>query len=581
MSLGGDPSDTLDDAVRRSIAAGVTYVVAAGNDSMDATGVSPARVSEAITVGATDPTDTKPWWSNFGPGLDIFAPGVTINAAWHTSDTATRSLSGTSMASPHAAGVVAIYLGQVGHKSPTDVRNAIVAAGTAGVVGSPGTGSPNLLLYSGFLMEGEGARVNVALAANGATAAASSSRSANYPPASVINGDRLGVKWAAGGGWTDATASIFPDWLEITFSGTKTIDEVAVFTIQDNSTSPSPPTPTMTFALYGLVDFIVQYWTGSTWDAVPGGVVRGNNLVWRRVTFPAITTSRIRVLAERAADGRLSRLVEIEAYEAAVAPGNAAPAVALTAPSDGAVFPAPADIVVSADASDSDGSVAEVAFFSDGAPIGTDSTAPYSITWTTATPGAHILTAVATDNLGAATTSTPVDITVGGGARVNVALATNGATATASSTRSPAYPPGSVINGDRLGVKWAAGGGWTDATAWIFPDWVEIAFSGMKTIDEVAVFTIQDNSTTPSPPTPTMTFALYGLVDFTVQYWTGSTWDAVPGGAVRGNNLVWRRVTFPAVTTSRIRILAERAADGRLSRLVEIEAFEAPASSAE
>jgi len=573
MSLSGGLSDALDEAVRTSIAAGITYVIAAGNEGTDASAMSPARVGEAITVGATDATDTRPTWSNFGPVLDIFAPGVSIRSAWHTSDTATAVASGTSMAAPHTTGVAALYMGLVGNKSPIEVRDAIVLAGTPGVVGSPGSGSPNLLLYSGFLIENDDARVNVARAANGATATASSTRSASYPPSAVINGERLGLK-AAGGGWADATAGIFPDWLEIAFSGTKTIDEVAVFSIQDTPESPSPPTSTMTFSLNGVVDFTVQYWTGSAWEAVSGGVIRGNNLVWRSVPFPAVTTSRIRVLVERAA-GKLSRIAEIEAYQAAVS-ANAPPSVTITSPADGSSFTAPASMSISATASDADGSVDSVAFYANGTLLGTDSTAPYSVDWSSAPAGSYALTAVATDNASATTTSSVVNITVTSAApRVNVALAADGASATASSTAGTDHPPGAVIDGDRRGLNWGAGGGWADGTAAVFPDWLEIAFSGLKTLDEVAVFSVQDNPKKPAEPTETMTFSLYGAVDFTVQYWTGSGWQAVPGGIIRSNDLVWRRVPFSAVTTSRIRVLVELAAGNR-SRLVEIEAYEAP-----
>jgi subtilisin family serine protease len=150
MSLAEQASTALDDAVRRSIAAGVTYVVAAGNDSRDASVFSPARVTEAITVGATDITDSRADFSDFGSVLDIFAPGVSITSAYYTSDTATASGTGTSMATPHVAGVVALYLGQVGNLSPAAVRDAVVNGGTPGIVTNAGAGSPNLLLNSLF-----------------------------------------------------------------------------------------------------------------------------------------------------------------------------------------------------------------------------------------------------------------------------------------------------------------------------------------------------------------------------------------------------------------------------------------------
>ena len=149
LSLGGGPSAALDDALRDAIAAGITFTVAAGNDNIDASLGSPARVSEAITVGATTATDSRSWFSNFGPSLDLFAPGSEIRSAWYTSDTATVQLSGTSMAAPHAAGVAALYLQVMGNRTPAEVRDALVAGATVGVVVGAGAGSPNRLLYSG------------------------------------------------------------------------------------------------------------------------------------------------------------------------------------------------------------------------------------------------------------------------------------------------------------------------------------------------------------------------------------------------------------------------------------------------
>jgi subtilisin family serine protease/regulation of enolase protein 1 (concanavalin A-like superfamily) len=151
MSLTGGAMAAADQAVRRSIAAGVTYVLAAGNENLDVSSYSPARTAEAITVGATDDTDVRASFSNFGPGIDLFAPGVAVDAADYTSDTALTSLSGTSMASPHVAGVVALYLERYPAATPAQVRDALVNAATPARVGDPGAGSPNRLLYSGFI----------------------------------------------------------------------------------------------------------------------------------------------------------------------------------------------------------------------------------------------------------------------------------------------------------------------------------------------------------------------------------------------------------------------------------------------
>ncbi|MFD9317562.1 S8 family peptidase [Streptomyces sp. NPDC060053] len=146
LSLGGGASTTLDTAVRNSIASGVTYAVAAGNSSANASSYSPARVTQAITVGATTSADARASYSNYGSVLDIFAPGSSITAGWYTSDTATNTISGTSMATPHVAGAAAVYL--AGHTSatPAQVATALVNGATSNVVTGPGTGSPNKLL---------------------------------------------------------------------------------------------------------------------------------------------------------------------------------------------------------------------------------------------------------------------------------------------------------------------------------------------------------------------------------------------------------------------------------------------------
>ncbi|KOV98070.1 peptidase S8 [Streptomyces sp. NRRL B-1140] len=146
MSLGGGASATLDTAVRNSIAGGVTYAVAAGNSSTSASSSSPARVAEAITVGATTSTDAKASYSNYGSALDIFAPGSSITAGWHTSDTATNTISGTSMATPHVAGAAAVYLAGHTSSTPAQVATALVNGAVTGKVTSAGSGSPNRLL---------------------------------------------------------------------------------------------------------------------------------------------------------------------------------------------------------------------------------------------------------------------------------------------------------------------------------------------------------------------------------------------------------------------------------------------------
>lgn len=146
MSLGGGALTSVDDAVRRVIADGVSVVVAAGNSNVNACNTSPARVAEAITVGATTSTDARASYSNYGSCLDVFAPGSSILSSWYTSTTATNTISGTSMASPHTAGAVALLLSATPTATPADIANRIVAAATVNKVTTAGTGSPNRLL---------------------------------------------------------------------------------------------------------------------------------------------------------------------------------------------------------------------------------------------------------------------------------------------------------------------------------------------------------------------------------------------------------------------------------------------------
>lgn len=150
MSLGGTTNRAVDVAVRNSIRAQVTYVVAAGNGNSDASTYSPAGVPEAITVGATNRFDARAEFSNYGPTLDVFAPGVSITSAWIGSDMMSATASGTSMAAPHVTGVVALYLQSHRDASPASVRSALVGASTTGVIINPGQETPNRLLFTNY-----------------------------------------------------------------------------------------------------------------------------------------------------------------------------------------------------------------------------------------------------------------------------------------------------------------------------------------------------------------------------------------------------------------------------------------------
>jgi serine protease len=160
MSLGGGASSSLDSAVASAVTAGVTFAVAAGNENQDACNVSPAREKSAITTGATVvadensvQVDTRSSYSNFGTCVSLFAPGSLITSAWIGSPSATNTISGTSMASPHVAGAAAVYLSLNSGASPAAVKSALVSSSTSGVISLKClkrgcSDSPNKLLYS-------------------------------------------------------------------------------------------------------------------------------------------------------------------------------------------------------------------------------------------------------------------------------------------------------------------------------------------------------------------------------------------------------------------------------------------------
>jgi subtilisin family serine protease len=148
MSLGGGANAVLDEAVRNSIAAGVTYAIAAGNSNADASGFSPARVGEAITVGSSTSTDGRSSFSNYGSVVDIFAPGTSITSAWHTGDTASNTISGTSMAAPHVAGAAALHLAENPAATPAEVESALVESAVYDRLSGIPSGTVNGLLHT-------------------------------------------------------------------------------------------------------------------------------------------------------------------------------------------------------------------------------------------------------------------------------------------------------------------------------------------------------------------------------------------------------------------------------------------------
>jgi subtilisin family serine protease len=228
MSLGGGATTSVDDAVRNSIADGVTYSIAAGNSNRDACNYTPARVSEALTIGSTTTTDARSSFSNYGSCVDWFAPGSSITSDYNTSNTATSVLSGTSMASPHSTGAAALYLQGDPTASPAQVRSALFGALTTGVVTSSNSAN-NHLLYTGLLgADGPG---NDPPVASFTTTCNGLSCTFNGSGSSDVDGTIESYTWDFGEGPVDSTSgAIAPH----TYSGAGTYD--VTLTVTDNAT---------------------------------------------------------------------------------------------------------------------------------------------------------------------------------------------------------------------------------------------------------------------------------------------------------------------------------------------------------
>jgi subtilisin family serine protease len=257
MSLGGSASSSLDTAVNNSISSGVTYAIAAGNGnilglSQDACTTSPARVAAALTVSATDSSDRKASWANTGTCVDLFAPGVGVTSDWSTSDTATNTISGTSMASPHVAGVAAAYLETNPAAAPAGVASAVTSNATQGRVSSPGSGSPNLLLYSAFVGGGGGGTNSPPTASF--TSSCSGLTCSFTDTSTDADGTIAARSWAFGDGGTSsatnpshtyAGAGTYTVMLTVTDNGGASASTSKQVTV-GSASDPDPSTPTLT-----------------------------------------------------------------------------------------------------------------------------------------------------------------------------------------------------------------------------------------------------------------------------------------------------------------------------------------------
>jgi hypothetical protein len=244
--------------------------------------LNPSAVGTSVaftaTVAGSNPTGSV----NFKDGGSSIA-GCSVVALVGSGNTKTAACSSSGLtAATHS--ITAAYAGDAGNAASTSAALSQVVIATAST--------------------------NVALASSGGTASASSTHT-GFPVSAIIDNVRTGANWGNGGGWNDNTADAWPDWVQINFNGSKTIDHVVVYTVQDNYPNPVEPTDTMTFTLYGITAFTVQGWNGSAWVTL--GSVIGNNLVKRTVNFSAYTTDRIRI-SVTAALASYSRITEVEAW---------------------------------------------------------------------------------------------------------------------------------------------------------------------------------------------------------------------------------------------------------------------------
>jgi subtilisin family serine protease/subtilisin-like proprotein convertase family protein len=246
MSLGGGASPALDTAIRNLHNAGVTVVVAAGNENQNACNVSPAREPLAITVGSTTQSDARSSFSNHGTCVDIMAPGSSITSVWSTSDTATNTISGTSMASPHVAGAAALYLSANPTATPAEVATALTSNATPNKVTGLPTGTPNLLLFMGFIGGQPGNQpptASITAPASGSTVSGTITVSAT---ASDSDGTVASVRFELPDGTTvtDTTAPYSTSWnTTAVANGSHVIRAIAT----DNlGTASSPATSTVT-----------------------------------------------------------------------------------------------------------------------------------------------------------------------------------------------------------------------------------------------------------------------------------------------------------------------------------------------
>jgi len=390
MSLGGGASSALDTAVRNSIAAGVTYALAAGNDNANACNGSPARTLEALTVGATGATDARASFSNFGSCVDLFAPGEGILSAWSTSNTATNTISGTSMASPHVAGVAATYLEEHPGAAPAAVNAAIVGSASQNQVSNPGTGSPNLLLYGDYDDQLPPPPPPTPPANDAFAQAQALAGDSGSVPGTTINATREAGEPAHAAGNT-GNGSVWYRW-----------------------TAPAPGTLVVNTAGSNF-DTLLAAYTGSAVNALTSRASNddSNGTLQSRISFTVTASTSYSLAVDGYGSAEGSVILGWAFTPSGPPPDTTDPTVTITSPADGSSFTRGAVVAADYGCADTGGSglatcVGDVA---DGSSIDTSTLGPHTFT-VTATDGAGNDTSVTHDYTVVAPTCFGLPVTV-------------------------------------------------------------------------------------------------------------------------------------------------------------------------
>src|SRR3989442_1788313 len=321
VSIAGCAAVTLSGAGNTRTAACTTNTLVAGAHSIVATyaGDAANNVSTSATLSqVVKAASSTALASSANPSV---VGGSVAFTATVTGSAPTGSVGftadGTTLT---GCAAVALPGGSANSKSAT-CSTVSLAVGTHSIVATYAGDAVNSGSISATLSQVVNATgsINIALAGNGGLASASSIYSSGYAASGAIDNVRSGANWGNGGGGNHATPHNFPDWLQVNFSASQSINRVVVYSVQDNYQNPVEPTDTMIFSLYGLVDFTVQGWNGTSWVIL--GTVSGNNLVKRMVTFSTYTTDRIRINVTSALN-TWSRITEVEAWTATGTPSS-------------------------------------------------------------------------------------------------------------------------------------------------------------------------------------------------------------------------------------------------------------------